>query len=425
MILETKLSDEIMNFLKQELVLNQNIIGVIENSAEAKIYVDNVDNPKGVLVSNGYFHYIYSRDNGFIDYAADNFFKEGFFGFSGIDMTIAERIRRKHTVTWENQCALYYMPEENLDLNLIKNETSDIDIKDAEIIDKLYQYRNDWSLEAIKKDIVHRSSSAVYVDGDIACWVLVHEDNSMGIMFTKEEYRRRGYAVDVTIDLASKIIKSGKIPYIQIVKGNNMSPGLAQKCGFVECGKVVWFGIVAGTPKELIDSGNECKNKLLEPFTEVERGMIFKPDKKYKSMYLYTNGYTNNYNAQAIEIQDVKTEGMLELWMELVRRKLGSMADADSFMKKLEASIDSEGSSYEPYLCTCKGEAVAAFMGYRLDEEVIGLYTLYIDEADGEIISECIGKAVERLKDSYMLVLFEAPYDKKDIYRKHGAKSSL
>ena len=32
----------------------------------------------------------------------------------------------------------------------------------------------------------------VYVDGDIASWVLMHNDNSMGIMYTKEEYRGRG-----------------------------------------------------------------------------------------------------------------------------------------------------------------------------------------------------------------------------------------
>lgn len=75
---------------------------------------------------------------------------------------------------------------------------------------------------------------------------IVHDDNSMCIMYTKEEHRGKGYSADVTIDLASKIIKSGKIPYLQIIKSNSMSPGLAKKCGFVQCGHVSWMGIIAG-----------------------------------------------------------------------------------------------------------------------------------------------------------------------------------
>ncbi|MFZ5353266.1 MAG: GNAT family N-acetyltransferase [Bacillota bacterium] len=250
MLIKTEKTDIIMNFLKQELLLNQNIIGIIENVPEAVIYVDNSDSPKGVLVEKGYFRYIYSRDDGFIDYVLDNYFKEGYYGFSGTDKAIAARIKARYELDWENPCTLYYMPAENLNRGLIKSKVSSVDIKDAQTIDYFYQFRNRWSLEAIKKDIKLRPSSAVYIDDDIACWVLVHDDNSMGIMYTKDEYRRKGYAVDVTIDLASKIIEQGKIPYLQIVEGNSMSPGLAHKCGFLRCGEVTWFGIKVGNPKE-------------------------------------------------------------------------------------------------------------------------------------------------------------------------------
>jgi predicted GNAT family acetyltransferase len=74
----------------------------------------------------------------------------------------------------------------------------------------------------------------------------MHDDNSMGIVYTKEEHRGKGYAADATIDLASKIIKSGKIPYLQIIKSNSMSPGLAKKCRFLQCGHISWMGIIAG-----------------------------------------------------------------------------------------------------------------------------------------------------------------------------------
>lgn len=250
MLMKTGLTDRVRKFLEKDLLINLNMVGIMENVPEALIYVDSLENPQGVFICNGYMHYIYTNNDEFIDEVVGTFLKDGFFGFSGVEVSIAEKIKSRFKVNWENPCTLYYLPEERLDLGLIKNPIQPIDIKDAAIVDKYYQYRNEWSIERIKRDIKERPSSAVYVGGDLACWVLVHEDNSMGIMYTREEYRRKGYAVDVTIDLASSIIKKGKIPFLQIVEGNNMSPGLANKCGFVECGHVTWFGIIAGTPKE-------------------------------------------------------------------------------------------------------------------------------------------------------------------------------
>jgi len=126
MLILTKNSKSIMDFLKKDQLINLNIMGIIENEPNVNIFVDNVENPKGIVVDNG--------------------------------------------------------------------------------------------------------------------------DNSLGIMYTKKEHRRMGYAEDVTIDLAAKHIAQGKIPFLHIIERNNMSPGLAKKCGFVECGKVVWFGIKVGNP---------------------------------------------------------------------------------------------------------------------------------------------------------------------------------
>ena len=186
------------------------------------------------------------RRKDFIEEVTNTFFKDGYYGFAAIELDISEKIKEKYEVDWENSCTLYYLPKENLKLNQLKNPVQNVDIKDVEIINKYYQFRNSISIEAIKKDIINRPSSAVYVNGEIVCWVLMHDDNSMGIMYTKEEYRGKGYAVDVTTDLASKIINSGKIPFLTIIKNNTMSPGLVKKCGFMKCGYVSWMGIIVG-----------------------------------------------------------------------------------------------------------------------------------------------------------------------------------
>lgn len=246
MIIKTKSSKAVMDFLNKNQIINLNILGFLENEPDADIYVDNEETPIGVVAKKGYFSYIYTENDDFLNEVLNTFYKDGEYGFSGVYRPLAEKIRKRFKLEWESRCALYYLQKNEVDLKLIKNPVKPVEMKDAETVDHFYTYRDETSLERVKIDIKKRYSSAIYVNGDIASWVLIHNDNSMGIMYTKEEYRKKGYAVDVTIDLADKILKSGKIPFLQINEANNMSPKLAEKCGFVHDEIYSdWFGIIA------------------------------------------------------------------------------------------------------------------------------------------------------------------------------------
>lgn len=247
MIIQAQKNDSIIKFLNQNTITNLNILGVLQNHTDTEIYTDSLENPSGVLVRSGYFNYIYTEKDRFLQEVLDKlFYRKGHYGFSGVSRPIAEKIQKRKgfALEWQNRCSLYYLPKENLDESLIKNPVQSIDIKDAEIVNRFYTYANDDSLQDIKECILNRPSSAVYVNGEIVSWVLVHDDNSMGIMYTKEEYRKSGYAVDVTVDLSRKIFQRGNMPFLHIVENNTMSPGLAKKCGFVQHGYADWFGVV-------------------------------------------------------------------------------------------------------------------------------------------------------------------------------------
>ncbi len=253
MLIKTELNDAIVNFLSEDYLMNLNIFGCLENIPSAEIYVDNPEKPTGVLVKKDeYMHFLYSENDNFLEEVVEKYMNTGYYGFSGVESSIVEKINEKlkgkGVFHWKNSCVVYYMPKENLNLSMIKNKVTSIDIKDAQEVDRYYTYRSEDSLEEIKKDILYRPSSAVYVGGKIVCWVIVHSDNSMGILYTKEEFRRKGYAIDVTVDLASKIIAEGRVPFIQIVEDNQMSPRVANLCGFVQCGRATWFGVKIGNP---------------------------------------------------------------------------------------------------------------------------------------------------------------------------------
>lgn len=322
MLIKTGKSDAIMNLLQGRFLVNENIIGVIENMPEAEIYVDNVESPKGVLVKKDeYMHYVYTEDEAFIDNMCSSYLKEGFFGFSGVEGTLAEKIRNRHLVNWESRCTIYYLPKENLNISLKKNPTQPIKLEDAEVVDYFYQFRHPGSLDIIKGDITKRPSSAVYVDGEIACWVLVHDDNSIGIMYTKEEHRRKGYAVDVTVDLSKQLLEMEKVPFLQIIQGNGMSPGLAKKCGFVSTGRADWFGIIVGTPKELIEANDRSRAGFLDSLPEVLRSFIYDSGTIYKGLYnpLHSFKY-NSYNTEDLSFIKAENEKQKMDWCEITNQ---------------------------------------------------------------------------------------------------------
>lgn len=426
MIIKTEKSNAIINFLEKDLLINLNIIGIIENVLHADIYVDDEDNPKGVFIKKDYFHYIYSREDSFIDEVCNTFFKDGFYGFSGVEESIAKKIKEKFEVQWNNPCDLYYMPEENLDLNLIKNEVKNIDIKDVEIIDNYYEYRHPGSIDVIKKDIEERPSSAIYIDDEIACWVLVHTDNSMGIMYTKEEHRRKGYAVDVTIDLTSKLLKNGKTPYLQIVNRNSMSPGLAEKCGFVPSGVVEWFGIIEGTPKELIQLNNQIRDQFLKDFRETSKSIT----DDYDGMYLFTSNLNESYmEVPDFIISEVEGLDMINTWCEIVCKGFDIIKEnMQSFREKI-SEIATNNNYYKFYIGYLNGRPVSSIsvLKHKNDSEVSGIYFLSTlpHVRNQDIGTKTLLETLKQAKENGCeVVLLQTPLFNSNMFEKIGFKKS-
>ncbi len=252
-------------FLDRHRVETLNIAGILENEGRVSVFVDDEKIPGGVLVKGPWFHYLHTEREAFLDAVIQRMLaEEDFYRFSGVWRPLAEKLWERFPLVWRASCDLYVLSLDHVPESPVVQQPENVRIEDAEIIDRFYTYRNEHSLEKIRTCIEKRPSSAIYVDGEIACWLLIHEDNSFGIMYTKEEHRRKGYAQDVTHDLIAKQLAAGKTPFLQIVDGNSMSPGLAQKCGFEKRGCCDWFGILVGMPQLVVDGGAESRKRVLE-----------------------------------------------------------------------------------------------------------------------------------------------------------------
>ncbi|MGV8984212.1 GNAT family N-acetyltransferase [Clostridium sp.] len=422
MIVKTKPSDLIIEYLNKNKIINSNIIGIVENEPEAEIYVDNEDVSRGVLVRYEYFNYIYTEEDEFLDEVLETLFKDNFYGFSGVYRPLAQKIRERYVVVWESRCSLHYLPTENLDLSLIKNPVESINIKDAEMVDKFYTYRHPGSLEQIKKDISNRPSSAIYANGDIASWVLIHNDDSMGIMFTKEEYRKKNYAVDTSIDLALKIMELGKTPFLQINEANNMSPGLAAKCGFVKYGYADWFGIIEGTPKDLIDTNNQDRNNHLKSL----EGFKYTDDKELNCMYLPPYIFNSEYEKiEGFTIEKVTDSGMIDIWCETFIAALEMEENKKNVFRNIvyKAVLNTEN-GYTLYSGILNGVIVSTTAFSKLNNDCLGLYFWSVKPS---MRRRGIARAtvIEALKtvtksDDIEFILLQSPANYQDMFEKMG-----
>ncbi len=245
----------IINFLTEEdEISNLNIIAIIKNFdgalfkssiEELEIYVDDIKNPNCVVVKEyDYWHYIYARNEKYLDLLKRDYFDKNLnFGVSGSDEKVFKKLKEGRNIEWEEHCILLWLDKDEFKLNESELDITDAIVEDAKIIDDYYTFKDETSYEFIKDDIKNRPSSVHKINGDLVSWVLIHRDNSIGIMYTKEEYRGKNLAYELSMDLLNKVIVKNQIPYIHIGVENDASFRLAEKCGFKKYKPIFWFGI--------------------------------------------------------------------------------------------------------------------------------------------------------------------------------------
>jgi hypothetical protein len=425
MIIKTSLRKPIYEFLNKNKIINLNLIGFLENVPDAEVYVDNETHPTGVVARKGYFSSLYTENDDFLNEVLDTLYKDGFYGFRAIYRPIAEKIRSRFLVNWESLNALYYLKSPEVDLMRIKNPIKPIDINDAEIINHYYTYKDEISLDKIKDDIENRPSSAIYIDGDIASWVLMHNDNSMGIMYTKEEYRGRGYAEEVTLDLVNKILKSDHVPFLTIVDGNNMSPGLAEKCGFVHEGVYTdWFGIISGAPKELMDFHDECDKKF-EKAIETVKEQIGTITEKLHCMYIINSKENDSIKVpENFEIEVAQTMERKLIWCTTLAEGLDIKSEnRGDFVEKIMKIVANEEYEFKLILGTINGKPISTTAFLRSFDDVCGIYMSSVTEnADKDkILAATLMKAIKKVEEYNMYLSFvNSDESTFDLYSKIG-----
>ena len=153
--------EKIIEFLRDEdEIANLNMIGAIENidgsifnnpEDRLRIFVDDEDNPNGVVVQEySYWFYVYAKNDGFIYYIKEHFFRDKkTYGFDAVDKRVYDILLEGREMDWDEVCELLYMDPKDFVPYDNQIELTDGLPSDARIIDDHYTFKDEISYDFI------------------------------------------------------------------------------------------------------------------------------------------------------------------------------------------------------------------------------------------------------------------------------------
>jgi tRNA (guanine37-N1)-methyltransferase len=84
----------------------------------------------------------------------------------------------------------------------------------------------------------------IYDNNQLAGFIGVHSEGSIGMLEIFPEYRRRGFGYILEAFVIEKLLDLGYTPYCHVVEGNAPSYKLQEKLGYKKADKLsIWINI--------------------------------------------------------------------------------------------------------------------------------------------------------------------------------------
>lgn len=96
----------------------------------------------------------------------------------------------------------------------------------------------DYIMELIQLGVMH----GIFVDNELAGFMGMHTEGSLGLLEIFPEYQRRGLGGELQKYMINFVLKKGWVPFGQVIVGNRESMGLQKKLSMeLADGKVTWI----------------------------------------------------------------------------------------------------------------------------------------------------------------------------------------
>jgi 8-oxo-dGTP diphosphatase len=162
--------------------------------------------------------------------------------FAVLDDWMVDYILEKNELVWRLDCEkLVYPKDSSLEDNV--ENIRPLRESDAKYIYVNSKYQDFTPIDYIKERIMQGVGFGIEKEGKLVAWILTHDDGAIGFLNVLEDYRRKGYAKELTLAMIRELRKQDQTPFLHIEKDNYKSMNLALKMGFEKFGKINWIEV--------------------------------------------------------------------------------------------------------------------------------------------------------------------------------------
>lgn len=231
-------AQQAIEILRRNEIYNLSIIGFITENQPEKIVGEG-----GSILVQG------SADERWIySYAGNNKEFSGLLNqlkpndkyFGALDEWQVETLKARGKVEWLLNAYQFHFPS-GAALPGNKVKTRRLTVKDSEYLLSQSNYKSLITVKYLNERIQKSISAGIEVNGRLVAWGLTHDDGSLGTMHVLEDYRKKGYAREISFSLIRQCREEGKIPFLQCEVKNIPAQNLVESIGYLRDRSVSWM----------------------------------------------------------------------------------------------------------------------------------------------------------------------------------------
>lgn len=235
------------NLLRAGLPQTLHLLSCLEEPRSGwEFWVDSPKEPKLLLIRRGEWLSVHAADalvfehhlEGLLPFAVPEGEEKGFLKFSALLPHLARKVKGLWGSLRESPCYLYALTAQNF-RHYHLGGIGPLRVEDAPLIARNWVHGDD--VDYCRSRIASGPGFGLRKGGGLISWMLTHEDGSMGMLHTLEQWRRRGYGRGVASALAKRIMEEGKRPFCFVLQDNEPSVRLFESLGFQRVTECFWL----------------------------------------------------------------------------------------------------------------------------------------------------------------------------------------
>jgi len=160
--------------------------------------------------------------------------------FAGLFENQNELIKKYISIDWVFS-SIQFVFSESEEIPSIKISCKQIDSEFADFIYKNSMYKEYSSLKYIREQIEKGFCAGIFENKNLVAWGMIHDDDSIGFINVLPEFRRKGYARNITLSLMHYQRNNNRDIFLHVKSGNTKALNLFVSIGFTQTRPVYWM----------------------------------------------------------------------------------------------------------------------------------------------------------------------------------------